>query len=132
MLLFLTFNSQEERQKFGGSDFIELQYCRLSPYMKIKEIVSVNAIKHWENDSLYICGDNMDMFYSSYGTIITGGIYSNMERGPVDLFGINFYSQEQTKQIMQRIEVEMPPEYQIFLKWLKEGKEYVGFYILGI
>lgn len=132
MLLFLTFNSQEERRKFGGSNFIELQYCRLPPRTKIKEIVSVNAIRNWENDSLYICGDNMDMFYSSYGTIITGGIYNNMERGPVDLFGINFYSQEQISQIIERIKAEIPPEYQIILKWLKEGREYVGIYILGI
>ncbi len=132
MLLFLTFNSQEERRKFGGSDFIELQYCRLPPRTGIKEIVSVDVIRHWENDSLYIYGDDMDMFYSAYGTIIAGGIYNNMERGPVDLCGINFYSQEQILQIIARIEAEMPPEHQTLLDWLKAGGKYVGFYILGL
>lgn len=133
MLLFLTFNSQEERRQFGGSCFIEIQYCRLPPCTEIKEIVSVNAVQHWKNDSLYIHGDNMGVFYSSYGTIITGGIYNNnMERGPVDLYGINFYSQEQASQIISRIEAETPPEHQTLLDWLKAGERYVGFYILGL
>ena len=132
MLLFLTFNSQEERQKFGGSDFIELQYCRLPYCSEIKEIVSLNAIKNWKNDSLYIHGDDMDMFYSAYGAIITDGIYNNLEHGPVDLYGINFYSQEQISQIIECIEAEMPPDYQTLLDWLKAGRRYVGFYILGV
>lgn len=132
MLLFLTFHSQDERRKFGGSDFVELQYCRLPSHAEIKEIVSVDAIKHWENDSLYIYGDDMNTFYSAYGTLITGGIYSNMERGPIDLFGINFYSQEKTSQIVEHIETEMPLEYQILLDWLKAGRQYIGFYILGV
>jgi len=132
VLLFLTFNSQEERREFGGSDFIELQYCRLPPRTELKEIVSVDAVRHWENDSLYIYGDDMDMFYSTYGAIITGGIYSNMERGPIDPYGINFYAQEQTSQIIERIEAELPPDYQILLDWLKAGRRYIGFYILGV
>lgn len=131
-LLFFSFNSQEERRKFGGSCFIELQYCRLPPCTKIKQIVSVHSIRYWENSSLYIDGATMDSFYSSYGGIITGGIYSNRERGPIDLHGINFYSQEQASQIIARIEAERPPEYQTLLNWLKAGERYIGFYILGV
>ena len=28
-MLFHTFSSQEERRKYGGSAFIEIQYCKL-------------------------------------------------------------------------------------------------------
>lgn len=130
-MLFLTFSSQEERRKYGGSDFIELQYCRLLPNTEIEDIVSVDAVEHWKSDSLYVYGDDMDRFYSSYGTIITGGIYNNMECGPVDWCGINFYSQEQAAKIIKRIEIERPPEHQALLDWLKAGRQYIGFYVLG-
>lgn len=130
-MLFHKFSSQKERQEFGGSDFIELQYCRLLPSTEMKEIVSIDAIENWKDDSLYVYGDDMNMFYSFYGSIITGGVYNNMECGPIDMFGINFYSQEQAAQIIEHIKLEMPPEYQTILNWLKAGRQYIGFYILG-
>ena len=131
-MLFHFFRSQAERRAFGGSDFIEIQYCRLPEGTSIREIVSVDAIKHWKEDSLYIFGDDMDLFYQSYGDIITGGVYHNRDRGPMDLFGINFYSREQTDAIIERLAEEKPPEYQILCRWLQAGKPYGGFYILGV
>ena len=65
------------------------------------KVVSIDAIKHWKDDSLYIFGDDLDLFYQNYGDIITGGVYNNGERGPMDLCGINFYSREQTNEIME-------------------------------
>lgn len=100
-MLFHSFQSQAERREFGGSDFIEIQYCRLPEGTSLREIVSIDAIKHWKDDSLYISGDDMDLFYQSYGDIITGGVYNNEDRGPMDLFGINFYSREQTNEIIE-------------------------------
>ena len=70
---------------------IEILYCRLPEGTSLREIVSIDAIKHWKDDSLYISGDDMDLFYQSYGDIITGGVYNNGDHGPMDLFGINFY-----------------------------------------
>lgn len=131
-MLFHTFGSREERRDFGGSDFIELQYCRLPPRTEITEIVSVNAIGHWKSDSLYVYGDDWERFCSSYGTIMTGGVYHNLERGPIDWCGINFYAQEQAARIIARIEAERPPEYHTLLNWLKAGEQYVGFYVLGV
>ena len=94
-MLFHIFHSQKERRDFGGSDFIEMQYCKLEQDSEIEKIVSVDAINHWKNDSLYIFGNDMNMFYSHYGTIITGGVYNNKDSDPLDLLGINFYSQKQ-------------------------------------
>lgn len=57
-MLFYSFTSQEERKKFGGSYFIELQYCKLAQGTEIEKIVSVSSIEYWKNDSLYIYGDD--------------------------------------------------------------------------
>lgn len=131
-MLFHLFHSQEERREFGGSDFIEIQYCRLPEGTSIHEIVSVDAIKHWKDDSLYICGDDMNLFSQAYRGIITGGVYNNGECGPMDLLGINFYSREQTNEIIERLIEEKPPEYQILCRWLQADEQNLGFYILGV
>lgn len=131
-MLFHVFDSQEERHKFGDSCFIELQYCRLPFGTKLKKIISVEAVKHWQNDSLYVFGDDSDTFYSLYHAIIMDGTYNNMERGLVDLYGINFYSQQQAAQIAGRLKIEKPLEYQTLLNWLEAGNQFVGFYILGL
>lgn len=132
MFMFYAFSSREERKKSGGTYFIELQYCRLLPGTEIEKIVSVTAIEHWKNDSLYINGDDANKFVSNYGKIITGGIYNNRKSGMVDMYGINYYSQEQTKLILERIKEIKPLDYQVLLSWLEKSKEHNGFYILGL
>lgn len=115
-MLFHIFPSQSERRNFGGSDFIELQYCKLPQGTTIQEIVSVDAITCWKKDSLYVSGDDMEIFYRHYGSIITGGIYNNKESGPMDLCGINFYSRKQAAFFLDCIKIEKPPEYQVVPK----------------
>lgn len=131
-MLFHSFHSQAERRKFGGSDFVEIQYCRFPKGTSLREVVSIDAIKHWKDDSLYIFGDDLDLFYQNYGDIITGGVYNNGERGPMDLYGINFYSREQTSEIMERLAEEKPLEHQILCRWLQAGEQHLGFYLLGV
>ena len=131
-MLFHRFSSQIERREFGGSDFIELQYCCLPYGTDIAEIVSVDAVEICKNDSLYIYGDDMDVFYRNYVEIFTGGIYNNLKRGPVDLLGINFYSQEQASCIIQLLKIREPLDHQALFTWLEQGKQYIGFYVLGI
>ena len=118
-MLFISFSSQDERRKFGGSDFMELQYCRLKKDSKIGEIVSVEAVEHWKNDSLYIFGDDMNEFFALYSEIFNVGIYSNGECGIVDLLGINYYSLERTIFIIEKIKEEKPKDYQVLLYWLE-------------
>ena len=48
MMLFLTFHSQEERREYGGSAFIEMQFCKLPAGTGIKDIVAVGNINDWE------------------------------------------------------------------------------------
>ncbi len=131
-MLFHVFQSQAERRKLGGSDFIEIQYCRLPQGTAIHQIVSVDSIEHWKNDSLYVFGDDVDVFFQNYGHIITGGVYNNETRGPMDLFGINFYSREQAASIWKRLKTETPLDYPVLLKWLMEVEQCLGFYVLGV
>lgn len=126
------FKSQEERRNFGGSAFIEIQHCKLPESTKLEKIISVNVIPHWENDSLYVSGDDMNLFYEQYKDIITGGVYNNGKNGVMDLYGINFYSREKADLIIKGIEDEKPQEYEILLRWLKSGTDYLGFYVLGL
>ena len=130
--MFHSFGSQEERIKFGGSYFIELQYCRLAQGTDIEKIVSVYAIEYWQNDSLYIYGDDDTAFVSYYGKIFTDGIYSNRKSGMVDIYGINYYAQKQINSIIETIKEMRPLDYQVLLNWLEQVKEYNGFYILGL
>lgn len=68
-MLFHTFRSQEEREAFGGSYFIEFQYCRLPSHSTIEEIISVDSIHFGGDDSLYVYGDDDNSFSSSYDAI---------------------------------------------------------------
>lgn len=131
-MLFQTFLSQEERRGFGGSYFMEMQYCSLPRGTGIEKIVSVEAVTHWKNDSLYICGDDENAFVSLYGGIFAGGTYSNLKRGAVDTCGVNYYSPEQAKRILERVRENEPLKDPILLSWLQRAQSYNGFYLLGL
>jgi hypothetical protein len=130
--MFHNFISQDERKEIGGSEFIEIQYCKLKKETSIKKIVSVNKIRNWKDDSLYINIDDFASFISNYGKILNSGTYNNLETGLIDATGFNYYSPEQTKQIIKMIESEKPLDYQIFIDLLNKVQEYNGFYLLGI
>lgn len=53
-MLFHTFHSQEERRKFGGSYFIEFQYCEAAPGSKPEKLLKRSLIyfeKTYEHQS---------------------------------------------------------------------------------
>ncbi len=127
-MLFHTFNSQEERRSYGGSAFVEMQFCKLPSGTAIKELV--DNINHWQNDSLYVNDENT--FYQEYSDIFDRGIYNNLECGTVDIYGINYYAPFLTDQIIDRLRKNMPLEHEVLTEWLIKSKMYNGFYILGI
>lgn len=129
-MLFHVFTSQEERRTFGGSAFIEVQFCKMPYKTKTKKIVAVNSIKNWQNDSLYI--NDEDTFYQEYSNIFTCGIYNNLKSGIVDIFGINYYEPSLVDSIITKLHKNKPIDYMILVEWLTKAKEYNGFYILGI
>ena len=129
-MLFLVFNSQEERRKYGGSAFIEMQFCRLPDGTVTKDIVAVKSINHWQNDSLYINDENV--FYQEYSQVFNGGIYNNLKSGVVDIYGINYYAPSFIDSIIEKLCEEKPVDYESLVEWLNKAKEYNGFYILGL
>ena len=129
-MLFHTFLSQSERRDFGGSAFIEIKFCKLPVRSSITSIVDVSSIKNWQNDSLYVSDENA--FYQEYGHIFDCGTYNDLETGPVDLYGINYYPASLTDTIIERIRDAKPTEYAVLIDWLERAKTYNGFYILGI
>ena len=129
-MLFHTFRSQEDRRDYGGSAFIEIQFCRLPAGTRLKKIVSLGSIQHWQNDSLYV--DDEDLFFQEYKAIFNSGIYHNLKSGVVDIFGINYYAPEWIDPIIHLLNTETPTDYEVLSQWLGKAKEYNGFYILGI
>lgn len=111
---------------------MELQHCKLKRGTKFAEIVATNAIVHWKNDSLYIYGDDMEMFYTLYGEIFRDGYYQNGERGMVDYCGMNYFTLEQTMRIVELLKREKPKEFQVLLDWLADAEMYNGLYLLGV
>ena len=110
-MIFHSFKNQNARRTFGGSAFIEIQYCTQKSGTELKKIV--NTSRHYKK-----------IFYE--------GTYQNLHSGEVDIFGINYYSSEQLKNILFKIEEQKPLDYMVILEWLKNGENFNGFYILGI
>ena len=129
-MLFHTFSSQDERRDYGGSAFIEIQFCRLPVGTSDKKIVAIHNINNWQNDSLYV--DCEEAFFCEYSTILGNGMYSNLSNGPLDIYGINYYPPSAIIRIVDSLINEKPMDYEILLNWLNKAKVYNGFYILGI
>ena len=130
--MFHTLSSQEERRKFGGSCFFEIQFCRMPQKTEVKTIVAVDSIKHWFDDSLYISGDDDSAFFKEYDCIFDCGIYNNLEAGTIDPYGINYYGPDLIDAIIAKILEKRPTDYEKLVEWLNTAKKYNGFYILGV
>ena len=119
-MLFHVFNSQEERRSYGGSAFIEIQFCKLSAKRKVTERVALRSIQFWQNDSLYV--DDEDLFYNEYRRIFDD----------MDIFGMTYYGPELIKPIIEKLIKAKPKDYEILVEWLNKAEEFTGFYILGL
>ncbi len=129
--MFYSFSSQIERRKFGGSDFLEIQFCKMLSQTTIEIITAVDSITHWLNDSLYIYGDDINTFLQEYGCVFDCGIYNNLETGMVDPFGINYYGPDLIDSIRTKLLEMRPTDYEKLAEWLNRAKKYNGSYILG-
>lgn len=131
-MLFHTFSSQKERREFNGSDFFEIQFCRLPKKTEVKIIVAVDSISHWRDDSLYVSGDDDNAFFEEYDRIFDGGIYNNLETGTIDPYGINYYASDLIDTIIEKLLEKRPTDFEKLVEWLNTAKKYNGFYILGV
>ena len=128
--MFLRFDSQEDRRKYGGSCFIELQFCKLPFGTRINRII--NEYNHWQNDSLYVYDVEQESFYLIYKDIIGFGIHPNMSEGYFDTWGVTYYGPNRIGDIKERLKVHKPEEYEVLIDWLEEAEKYNGFYVFGV
>ncbi len=119
-MLFHVFHSQEARRAYGGSAFIEFQFCKLPAKRKGNTRAALRNIHHWQNDSLYV--DDVNLFYNEYHRFFDS----------LDVFGMNYYGPESIKAVTEKIITAKPLEYEVLVEWLNTAKEYNGFYVLGI
>lgn len=122
--LFRAFATQEERRAFGGSAFVELQYCRLPSGTLVERIMDVRSLSHWRSDSLYVHDEDLELFDREYGRLFGCGT--------VDLFGVNYCAPSSLDATQDAIRASRPPDFETLLRWLDDAKAYNGFYILGI
>lgn len=120
-MLFHIFSSQEERRIFGGSAFVEIQFCELPIGTKEKKLVAVSSINNWKDDSLYICVEDLDAFHREYNPIFS-----------CDLYGINYYPPSTIDLLIAKLNTDKPTDFEQLIAWLNEAKHHNGFYILGI
>ncbi len=111
---------------------MELQYCKMKKGTPEKTVVSVDAVSHWRDDSLYVRADDIPDFLANYGEIFQNGLYSNMERGGIDACGINYYSPAQLPEIIKAAEEKRPAGHALLCDWLERAALYNGIYILGV
>lgn len=130
--MFHVFDSQEERRKYGGSAFVEIQFCKMRSETEIQDLVAASSVNHWQDDSLYIYLDDIEGFVKEYRDIFDSGIYNNLESGLVDIYGINYYKPELVETIISKILTNKTTDCEILIEWLNRAKSYNGFYVLGI
>ncbi|HHW68852.1 MAG TPA: hypothetical protein GX747_00740, partial [Tenericutes bacterium] len=99
---------------------------------KLKKKLSIRHAKYWENDSLYIHLDNIDLFVEYYGKILNDCTYDNPEKRLFDISGYHYYNEKDVEKIINKIIEEKLKDYDKFLKWLEVSKSYNGFYFVGI
>lgn len=116
--MFHKFKNKDERKKIGGTAFIEFAYCKKKSkfnFFKKKEVL-------WNDDSLYIYVDDIEEFCKLYDEII------NVK----NIYGSNYYSKEQTIEIINLLKLKQPNDYLVLVEWLEDVKLYDGFWIYGI
>ncbi len=129
--MFRSFASQAERRNFGGSDFIEIQFCRMPQGTEPEIITATDSIHNWQDDSLYVPGDDAEIFLKEYAPIFLCGIYNNLKSGPIDPCGINYYPPGLIDAMITKLWNTKPEDYEVLTEWLNTAKKYNGFYILG-
>lgn len=124
------FITNSERDK--GTDYLEFQICESNKEVALNEIISVANITHWKESSLYVGSNDFDNLINDYQNYFKNGVHNNSEKGGLDIYGINYYTVEETLNIIEAISLNKPQDSQILIEFLNKAKLKSGFYILGV
>lgn len=107
-------------ERSGSTAYFEFSYCK-NP----KKFGNDSSFKYWSVDSLCVHIDDEKVFFENYGKYLKNPRF--------DYFGLNYYTKEQTKEIIKQITRDKPQEYAILLSWLQcAADDYYGFCFVGI
>lgn len=86
----------------------------------------------WKEDSILLPINNMNIFFDNYGEFLEP-TNSPDGSGRFCYYGINFYTKQQTEDMLIKIKNKKPKDYEMLCPWLEQAyKEHNGFFILGI
>ncbi len=128
--MFLKFRTQKERREYGGTDFVELQYCKMPQDTTPEDIVKLDNLENWKEDSLYVA--DYRSFRRKYGIYFQNALHEDLSRGALDLYGINYYSLNQVQEILKILREKEPEDYETLCEWLDQESDICGIYILGV
>lgn len=128
--MFLRFRTQTERREYGGTDFVELQFCKIQDHTSTAELLEEDRLEFWKEDSLYV--EDYETFRTVYGPIFSEGLRQDMTRGTMDIYGVTYYLPGQIEDILEKLSEEQPEDYEILQEWLIQARAFHGIYILGI
>ncbi len=118
-----------EKKRKWSSAYFEFQYCKREG--SIPSLVK-REFDFWQKDSLLVDLDDDTVFFEAYLTYLmpTNAPNDTDEFSP---YGVNYYTKEQTANILERIKKDKPKDSEILIPWLEKAvNEYNGFYFLGV
>lgn len=93
-------------KKCNKSDYLEFQICRVDT--KLKQLVNIDNISFNDEESIYLDLDCYDKFLLYYRNYFNSAIHNNLEVGLLDIYGINYYTLDETKSIINDISKDKP------------------------
>jgi hypothetical protein len=116
------------KKKKGTSAYYEFSFCKKD--MPIDELVK-NGYEFWSEDSLLLHIDDDSCFFEHYMKYFKNP-HTPDGSGKFFYAGVNYYTAEETKKMLAKIEKEAPPYSAPLIAWLREAEKYNGFFFLGI
>ncbi|MBQ8382063.1 MAG: hypothetical protein IJX47_02535 [Clostridia bacterium] len=112
-----------------GSGYFEFQFYKKDrPVQKAAQ----DYHQHWLPDSLCVHIDHQDVFMRHYLPYLRE---TNAPNGSHEFcyFAPNYYTKEQTAEMLEQIRADRPLEWEMLIPWLeKASTEYYGFFLMGV
>lgn len=122
----------EKNDKGNNTNYIEFQVCYKCLNTSHELLVKVDSISFNVESSIYIDFLDYEKFISIYGIYFNNCMHNNLSEGALDPYGINYFSLDKTKLIIEKISTVKPFECEKLIDFLNKAKDNNGFYILGI
>lgn len=115
-----------------GTAYFEFQFCKRKSLARRMFTAIVGEVDFWAKDSLLVDANADESFFKEYGAYIKFPTAKNGFQ-ELDPYGVNYYTKEQARSILEKIKKDKPKGFEVLGIWLEKAvTEYDGFYFLGI